>query len=325
MSARPPSRPGPPDAPHPRASSFNKLDGNVETTDESNSGAIVGVDYRLLDFGDGRKLEQLGDYRIDRPSPAAEGAIRRRRADWNRVDARYDVAKRRWNFQSPFPDHMAARFDDLLLTLRAAPAGHIGCFPEQATNWQWLRQTSRFDSGSSSVTEGDALNLFAHTGGTTLALAATGHRVTHVDASRPSIDACRRNATINRLHDAPIRTIVDDAAKFAARELRRDHRYDTIVLDPPAYGHDPNGKAWRIQRDLWPLMDTLGRLRHDDRPTRLLWTGHSPDIGPREVLRYLRTSGRWPGVMEAESLPLNLTTADGRMLNAGHALRVIWR
>jgi 23S rRNA (cytosine1962-C5)-methyltransferase len=134
------------------------------------------------------------------------------------------------------------------------------------------------------------LNLFAYTGASTMALVAAGFHVAHVDAAKPNVQSARLAAQHNGWPDAPIRYLVDDASKFVAREIRRGRTYHTIILDPPAYGHSPEGKAWRIERDLWPLLDNCLQLV-DPRQFRLLITGHSPEVGEQDVCRYLKDKG----------------------------------
>ncbi len=207
------------------------------------------------------------------------------------------------------------------MPVRPTPFGHIGLFPEQADNWKWL--------GEASVDQVDApesLNLFAYTGASTLALARAGFRVAHVDASKPSVESARAAAARNRLGEAPIRYLVDDAMKFANREIRRGRQYHTIVMDPPAYGHAPGGKSWRIERDLWPLLGICFQLM-DCRRFRLLVTGHSPQVDQSDVVDFLRQSDFIAGAEAASGLLLDsgrsqLEDAVGRTLDTGFYVRV---
>ncbi|MEM6689582.1 MAG: RsmD family RNA methyltransferase [Planctomycetota bacterium] len=276
------------------------------------------VDYELLDFGDGRKLERFGEYVVIRPSPAAEGAMVHAgfQDQWRRPAAEYDLSSKRWIFHRPWPESIAARFDDFRLLLQAKPAGHIGCFPEQQHNWRWLTDCKK---------PFNAINLFAHTGGATLAMASRGCSVTHLDASKPAIELLRYNQRISGLAAAPIRSIVDDAGKFVAREAKRGRRYGVVVLDPPAYGHDHRGRAWRIERDLWPLMDDLSKLLDPEAaPRRLLLTGHSPQVGPREFRQYILASQLWPKTSDVAVCENNIKAASGKALNAGFSVRLTW-
>lgn len=291
-------------------------------------------DYQLIDFGNGRKLELLQGYRVDRPSPAADRERRGLPArEWERADAFYCARRRQWLFRKPWPTGLRLDTGSFRLPFRPAPSGHIGCFPEQIPHWDWLaqrvqRSTTR-PSDSTSTSPSDAhsahecLNLFAHTGGSTLAMAAAGGTVTHVDAAKPSVQAARRAAQDSQLTAAPIRFLVEDAARFVAREVRRGRRYHTVVLDPPSYGHAPDGKAWRLQRDLWPLLDDCLALLRDTGDS-LLITGHGERPDQNEIGRYLR---RQMAQLNPTN-PLqwgdgrsNLTDRQGRALDAGFFVR----
>lgn len=210
------------------------------------------------------------------------------------------------------------------------PFGHVGVFPEQKGNWSWLAGGRvKTDSSQSSPTDlSSGLNLFAYTGASSIAMAKGGHAVAHVDAAKPNVNAARSAAKHNSLGDHPIRYLVDDALKFAKRECRRNQDYQTIVLDPPAYGHSPNGKTWRLQRDLWPLLENCLKLFAEE-SMRLLITGHSPQVTELDVVEYLRE--RVPSANGYSAAQINrgldagrLTLCDrhGRKLDAGFSVRL---
>jgi 23S rRNA (cytosine1962-C5)-methyltransferase len=222
----------------------------------------------LLDFGAGRKLERFGKLILDRPSPAAEGLDRRHRDWWQAADFRFLEASG-WSPESP-PENWLWKLEPHTLELRLAPFGHVGLFPEQIGNWRWLRLLAKQSPRPIQV-----LNLFAYTGGSTLALAAAGAHVVHVDASQPTVKWARRNAELSSLANHPIRWIVDDVREFVDRELRRKRRYDLIVMDPPAYGHGVDGRDWQIERDLDSLVEQCLQLI-SPKPVGFLLTGHSP-------------------------------------------------
>lgn len=292
--------------------------------------------YQLIDFGDGRKLESLAGYVVDRPSPAAEGFLpTANRRMWLDADARYDSDQRIWEIRKPWPESISLEFGRVRLPFRATPFGHIGCFPEQLPNWRWLGETiaKLTDERLSAPRPLECLNLFAHTGGSTLALAARDAAVTHVDAAKPSVTAARQIAAENRLGEAKVRYLVEDAASYVAREVRRVRKYDLIVLDPPGYGHGPSGKTWRISRDLWPLLDDCLRLL----PTfgaAMLVTGHSETPDQNEVADYLRQRITGAGqTIELATMANRLRIATGRSelidlagrrLDAGYFVRAIW-
>jgi 23S rRNA (cytosine1962-C5)-methyltransferase len=199
-------------------------------------------------------------------------------------------------------------------------------------NWAWL--AGKVSASSAEGSPSRCLNLFAHTGGSTLAMAAAGGNVTHVDAAKPSVAAARQAAQENSLGDAPIRYLVEDAAKYVAREVRRGQTYDLIVLDPPGYGHGPGGKTWRIQRDLWPLIDDCLRLLGAHRSAMLV-TGHSETPDQHAIAEYLRdklTANR-PGEnrqtgrderLRIDSGRSELIASSGRRLDAGYYVRAAW-
>jgi len=283
---------------------------------------LMGFSYELLDFGDGRKLESLGGYIVDRPSPAALGYRKQTPVRWRDINATFDAAARRWRFHTPWPSDLSVDCGAFRMPLRPTPFGHIGLFPEQAGNWSWLAS----ENGRTNGQPRTALNLFAYTGASTLALAAAGYRVAHVDAARPNVMAAREAAAANGWTSAPIRYLVDDAVKFVAKEIRRSHSYHTLVLDPPAYGHAPQGKAWRLERDLWPLLENCFRLV-DPEDFRILITGHSPQVDQRQTEAWLRQfatprgpKGR-PG-LHIQSGRSQLKDTVGRALDAGFYVRV---
>lgn len=284
--------------------------------------------YELVDFGAGRKLESLAGHLIDRPCVAAANHAKHAPGDWSSADARFDAHTSRWSHRRPWPEGLAIQCGVFQMPVRPTPFGHIGVFPEQIDNWSWLGQRRRFDSSQSQPPQSQplALNLFGYTGASTIALVLAGYAVAHVDASKPSVQAVREVAMLNGHPEAKIRYLVDDASKFAAREVRRGRKYDTIVLDPPAYGHAPGGKAWRLQRDLWPLLDHCLQLIRPDR-FRMLITGHSPEVDQNDVSSYLRQSAVFSGLPSASALLVDsgrsqLRDSIGRPLDAGFYVRV---
>lgn len=249
---------------------------NIDQQDSIDSGR-----YQLIDFGDGRKLECLAGYLIDRPSPSAQGTRRHSPGEWSKAASRFDSKSQRWIHHERWPADLDVDCGRFRMPVSPTPFGHIGLFPEQYDNWHWLgRRRGGGDEPQA------ALNLFAYTGASTIALAVAGFRVAHVDAAKQNVQSARLAAQHNGLQEAPIRYLVDDAAEFVAREIRRRRCYHTIVLDPPAYGHSPKGKAWRIERDLWPLLEGCLKLI-DPQRFRILVTGHSPEVGEVEVRRFL--------------------------------------
>ncbi len=273
--------------------------------------------YMLLDFGKGKRLEQWGTYTLIRPDPTAQGSSINA-STWESADATYEGEKGKgeWVRKSEIPDHWTVDFDDLQLLIRLAPYKHTGVFPEQRENWQWMREHAK--SRSLKI-----LNLFAYTGGATVALARDGHHVTHVDSSKPAVAWAKENAALNSIAPDRIRWIVDDAAVFVAREIKRGNRYDAVILDPPAYGHGPDGNAWRAERDLAPLLENIAVLLSDN-PAFLVLNGYArqdtPDSFRRLLTGILRSKTRIQHIDFAIA-ELVLSTPDNRRLSTGVAAR----
>jgi 23S rRNA (cytosine1962-C5)-methyltransferase len=204
---------------------------------------------------------------------------------------------------------------EISFQLQPSPFGHVGVFPEQHENWNWIaRHVNRIHAALGRTVR--VLNLFAYTGGSTLAAAAAGAEVVHIDAARKMVDRARQNAELSGLGDRPIRWIVEDAAKFCQRELKRGKQYDGVIVDPPSYGHGPKGEPWKLDQHLLPLLRTCGELTTEHRGF-VLATCHTSGIGPAELAAYLAE-----GIFGSCSQPpwsgeLFLKTATGRRLPSG--------
>ncbi len=277
--------------------------------------------YQLVDFGQGRKLERFGPYQIDRPCPIA---ARRRTSPeaWLRVDARFEEqadGREDWSPPPGLPATWTIGHRDLTFQLRTTPFGHVGVFPEQAENWDWISDRLRENIRSSKV-----LNLFAYTGGATLAAAAAGAEVVHVDAAKNVVAWARRNADLSGLTNASIRWITEDAMVFVQRELRRGARYDALILDPPSYGHGPKGQAWKIERHLEPLLNACGTLLTDE-ASWILMTCHTPGFTLKDLQQLLARTciHQRPGRIEAQRM--KITSTDGHSLPSGLAIRWVGR
>jgi 23S rRNA (cytosine1962-C5)-methyltransferase len=274
-------------------------------------------DYELIDAGDGRRLERFGERVVDRPYPAADDP-RRAPERWEEADVRFD---RESGWRGPALEKAreawTLELDDFRFELRPTAAGHVGLFPEHATLISWLgeRVTERGEAERGAAERGEpptVLNLFGYTGLITLALARAGASVAHVDAAKPSVDWARRNAALNALDDRPVRWLVDDARAFVAREVRRGRRYDGVVLDPPTYGHGASGKAWRVERDLPPLLDDVQRLLAP--AGFLLLTAHTEALDPFTLGGFL---GR-----DVEIGELAMSATSGARLHLGAFARI---
>ena len=218
------------------------------------------AEYELIDFGGGRKLERFGLYLLDRPALGTEGLRAKFPAPWREATARFELhdetkskaassQRGKWLPPDALPERWTIAVDAVRLELATTSFGHIGLFAEQIENWRWLadRIRQRRPVAPSNDKKIKVLNLFAHTGGSTLAAAAAGAEVVHVDSARSVVAWARRNAELSGLADAPIHWIVDDAASYVRRELARGKTYDAVVLDPPSYGHGTKGEVWKVE------------------------------------------------------------------------------
>ncbi|MEQ1825131.1 MAG: class I SAM-dependent methyltransferase [Pirellula sp.] len=207
------------------------------------------------------------------------------------------------------------------MRLKPTPAGQIGIFPEHWAHWSWLnerlgiKERSKLHNSRPRV-----LNLFAYTGATTLYLASQGCTVTHVDASKPTVDWARENCLLSGLAEAPIRWIVDDVAAYVRREIRRNRQYDAILLDPPTYGHGSQGDRWEIYRDLLPLLIDCWQLLSNERRAVLL-CGHSSHISVRDLNQAIREAHGTDRLGECEVTQAYLQSLDGRRLDCGFAAK----
>lgn len=263
------------------------------------------ADYELVDLGDGERLERFGDRLVRRPYPPVFGPPRRPEA-WAGATLRFD-RQTGWSGPHATRGPWVVSVHGLRLELRPASGGQVGLFPEHIAMLPWL--------GSETTAAGTpaVLHLFAYTGLATLALAAAGARVTHVDSSRPAVAWARRNAELSDLNDRPVRWIVDDALAFTRREARRVRRYHGVVLDPPSYGHGPDGD-WRIERDLPTLLTAIADVLEPD--GFVLLTAHTEALDPASLQTVLADAlGRPRSTIKAGDLAS--TTDEGRTLFLG--------
>ncbi len=230
-------------------------------------------DYELIDSGDGRKLERFGKYVLARPCSQALWRPSGDAAAWAQADASFDREDgNRWHGRSNLPREWQIETAGIRFRLGGTDFGHLGIFPEQRAQWRWIRETVAGRGGAASV-----LNLFAYSGGSTLAAALGGAEVCHLDASKGMVEWARENARLNGLGERPIRWIVDDAHKFMRRELRRGRRYDAVILDPPTFGRGAGGEMYKIERDLKETLELVKTLL-SDRPLFVLFSSHTPGL-----------------------------------------------
>jgi 23S rRNA (cytosine1962-C5)-methyltransferase len=214
-------------------------------------------EYELLDSGYGKRLERFGKFVISRPDPQAIWLPSLGPNEWSKADALFERigGKEKWRVKGNMPESWVVKYDDLSLTLRLTPFKHTGIFPEQVAQWQWLKE--RIEGAQRQV---KVLNLFGYTGVASLVCAKSRALVTHVDASKPAITWARQNQNLSGLSERPIRWILDDCMKFVEREIKRGNKYDGVIMDPPVYGHGPDGKAWDFNRDFPKLLRDVKQI-----------------------------------------------------------------
>jgi 23S rRNA (cytosine1962-C5)-methyltransferase len=288
-------------------------------------------EYALIDFGEGRKLERFGPLLLDRPSPAADGATPNHPEQWDDASARFVVdhgGKGRWNNNAPAgatdaADVWSASHGQSRFLVQLNTSGNVGLFPEQAGNWDWIADQVGHMRSSLTDRRPRVLNLFAYTGGSTLAAAAAGAEVTHVDSSGPTVAWAKRNADASGMADLPVRWLVEDAVKFVERESRRGNVYDGIILDPPTYGHGPKGRPFKFGQQVDALMALCAELlaAGDPSPRFLLFSCHVPGYGPADAVSAVSDVLSDRDGADVRGLPLNLSCTDGRTLPAGVCAR----
>lgn len=275
-------------------------------------------DYELIDCSDGEKLERWGEHILVRPDPQAIWDTPRRNPGWKRPDAKYNRSSSgggSWE-KNGLPASWQVRYGDYTFNVKPMNFKHTGLFPEQAVNWEYISDRIRGAGRPVSV-----LNLFAYTGGATVAAAAAGASVCHVDAAKGMVSWARENARSSGLENSSIRWIIDDCAKFVEREIRRGRRYDAIIMDPPSYGRGPSGEIWKLEKDLFPFVSLCAGVLSDD-PLFVIINSYTTGLSPATLTYIAGTvfAGRWGGRAESSELGLPVTES-GLALPCGAACR----
>ena len=278
-------------------------------------------DYQVIDCSKGEKLERWGDYLLVRPDPQVIWDTPKTEKGWRTKNGHYHRSTKgggEWEFFQ-LPEEWTIHYSlpikkELTFHLKPFSFKHTGLFPEQATNWDWFSQLI-YDATQKGRTV-KVLNLFAYTGGATLAAAAAGAQVTHVDASKGMVTWAKENAVSSGLGDAPIRWLVDDCVKFVEREIRRGNRYDAIIMDPPSYGRGPKGEIWKIEESIYPLVQLCKELLVDE-PLFFLINSYTTGLQPA-VLSYMMNTvlKDYPGTVTASEIGLPVST-NGLVLPCG--------
>jgi 23S rRNA (cytosine1962-C5)-methyltransferase len=260
--------------------------------------------YELLDSGSFQKLERFGSVVLSRPCAQAVWQQTLPKADWQKVTATFfRDGGNQWRGRDKLPETWTIEVDGTKFQLSSTDFGHLGIFPEQRDQWRRIRETCA-EYSKCHGRPARVLNLFAYSGGSTLAAALAGAEVCHVDASKGMVDWARKNAALNGLEEKPVRWIVDDVTKFLERELRRERQYDLLILDPPSYGRGAKGEVFKIENDLPPLLSLLGKLM-SPQPLGVLLSCHTPELTPISLHHMLlQQFGRNGGKVEHGEMQL---------------------
>lgn len=278
-------------------------------------------DYEVIDCSRGEKLERWGKYLLVRPDPQVIWDTPKQEKGWKRMNGHYHRSSKgggeweffdlpqEWTIHYPLPINK-----ELTFHLKPFSFKHTGLFPEQAANWNWF--STLIADAVKSGRPVKVLNLFAYTGGATIAAAAAGASVTHVDASKGMVTWAKENAVSSGLKDAPIRWLVDDCVKFVEREIRRGNHYDAIIMDPPSYGRGPKGEIWKIEESVYPLVQLCSQILTDN-PLFFLINSYTTGLQPA-VLSYMMHTvlGKYNGTITAEEIGLPVSS-NGLVLPCG--------
>lgn len=271
-------------------------------------------DYEVLDTSSGEKLERWGDYFLVRPDPQVLWDTPKKLRQWKKPNGHYHRSSKgggQWEFFD-LPKIWDIQYKDLKFHLQPFSFKHTGLFPEQAVNWDWFSDKIRKAKRPVKV-----LNLFAYTGGATLAAAAAGASVTHVDASKGMVNWAKENAQLSGLREKPIRWLVDDCVKFVEREIRRGNHYDGIIMDPPSYGRGPKGEIWKIEEKIYPFIELCTKILSDD-PLFFLVNSYTTGLQPA-VLSYMletQVKAKFGGSVQSDEIGLPVSS-NGLILPCG--------
>ena len=262
-------------------------------------------DYKLLDATDGYRLESWGGVILVRPDPQIVWKFEKKSPMWDKAHAVYHRSSKgggEWEYRKKFPAEWNIKYDNM--TFKVTPTGfkHTGIFPEQATNWDEYAKMIAKEGRELNI-----LNLFGYTGGATLACAAAGAKVCHVDASKGVVAWGKENAQLSGLADKPIRWIVDDCIKFVQREIRRGNKYDGIIMDPPSYGRGPNGEVWKLEDNIFQLLELCSQILSDD-PLFVAVNSYTTGVSP-SVMEYMldvMMRDKYKGTVSAQEIGLTV-------------------
>ena len=258
-------------------------------------------DYKILDMADGQKLEKWGDVILSRPDPQIIWKDKSYPEKWKNINATYHRSKTgggTWEYNKKMPQQWQIKYKDLTFNIKPMGFKHTGLFPEQAVNWDWM-----IDKIKNAKREIKVLNLFAYTGGATVACASAGASVCHVDSSKGMVTWAKENIVSSGLKDKPVRFIVDDVVKFVNREIRRGNKYDAIIMDPPSYGRGTNGEVWKFEENISDLVELCTKVL-SDRPLFFLINSYTTGISSTVLENILRLNIKAKGKLSSGELGL---------------------
>ena len=273
------------------------------------------AEYELVDSGDGKKLERFGELTLVRPEPQAKWAATLTAKRWEAADGEFVRSRGgqrgAWKFRKAIPARWMMQRKSLKFWVQPAPSGHVGVFPDQACHWDWIEEITK-----RAAKQVKALCLFGHTGLATLAAAAAGAEVTHVDASRKAVAWARENQSLSGLSDSPIRWVVEDAMTFVKREGRRGNHYDALLLDPPRFGRGPGGEIWKLDDALPELLEACSKLLSDS-PAFVLLNVYATVLTQGRIEKEAEALGGYLKEMLQKS-QANITSGELALEDAGH-------
>ncbi len=282
-------------------------------------------DYELLDSSSGERLERWGNVTLIRPDPQVIWKTPKTHPAWKKADARYHRSQKgggQWEVYKNFPDEWDISYKDLKFKIKPMGFKHTGLFPEQAVNWDYLREVIR-NAKAEGRDEIKVLNLFAYTGGATVAALSEDAHVVHVDASKGMVQYAKENVALSGFADRHVRYLVDDCVKFVQREIRRGNKYDIIIMDPPSYGRGPGGEIWKLEDTVYDFVELTSQVLSDD-PLMVLINSYTTGLSP-SVMNYILGSlivPKFGGHVSCDEIGL-MTTNTGLHLPCGAS--AIWQ
>ena len=266
-------------------------------------------DYKILDMADGQKLERWGDVILARPDPQIIWKEKTYSEKWKNINATYHRSKTgggAWEYKKKMPNQWQIKYKELTFNIKPMGFKHTGLFPEQAVNWDWMMDKIKKANRDIKV-----LNLFAYTGGATVACAAAGASVCHVDSSKGMVTWAKENIASSGLAERPVRYIVDDVVKFVNREIRRGNKYDAIIMDPPSYGRGANGEVWQFEDNIYDLVDLCTKVL-SDKPLFFLINSYTTGISSKvlENILNLTVSKNYKGKVSSGEVGLPMENSN---------------